>query len=517
MRGNVRVHPTAGTRQDNQAGLSDRIFPADLNLILILTCSPMRAGPVLAFSLALLPFRVAAQSEVGIILNAIFQGLQTAEAIRRSVENSQQFPAGPGQPTGDPIWDYQEASLVPLEVLRQGPYRNISGAMVLSARPTPQGQIELIFYRADASVSRREFVAFDRRDGRRIDLNERGNKTAEGPIRGGLPEGDWQFFSPDGKLSAETRMQAGKMTGPQILFNANGRQRAFHTLVDGRRQGPSTLFHSDGSVSDNLNYLGDQLEGPAQGWWPDGTPRYTASWRAGKLEGPSLEYFASGAKRSEAFYVLGKKDGPARTWNEKGELLVEEPWKGGKLDGLVREFYPDGKPQMETTYRAGRKNGPFRSTSIDGSLATSGEFKDDKLSGPLLLHYPGGKPFAECQYDADRLIGGRLFYPDGKVLGQFGPVVGDSGKVSSLLLQYPDGKPMSSARFDASAQTVTWQGWNMDGSPLAQCELPATSRLPPPASGNSGSAPAGVWRSQQEGLEQQIGLSFPPEFDLIPR
>lgn len=471
----------------------------------------MRAAPALALTLVLMPLRAAAQSEVGLILNAIFQGLQTAEAIRRSVENSQQFPAGPGQPTGDPIWDYEEASLVPVEVLRKGPYRNLSGQMVLSARQTPQGQVELIFYRSDGTVSRREFVPFDRRDGRRVDLDERGNKTAEGPIRRGLPEGDWMFYGADGKLSAETRMQAGKMTGPQILFNPDGRQRAFHTLVDGRRQGPSTLFHPDGSVSDNLNYLGDQLEGPAQGWWPDGSPRYTALWKAGKLEGPSIEYFASGSKRSEAFYVGGKKDGPARTWNEKGELLSEEPWKEDKLDGQVREFYPDGKTKVETTFRAGKKDGPFRSFGTDGALATSGEFRDDQLAGPLILHYPDGQTFAECQYEGDRLLGGRLLYPDGKLLGQFGPVVGASGKVSSLLLQYPDGKPMSSARLDSATRTISWQGWHADGSPLGSIDHPLASNLPSPA------ADVSAWKNQQETLEQEIGLSFPPELSLLPR
>jgi antitoxin component YwqK of YwqJK toxin-antitoxin module len=483
----------------------------------------VRAALPLFLSFCFLSARAGAQSEVGLILNAILQGLQAAEAIRRSAENSGQFPSGPGQPPGDPIWDYEESSLVPIEVLRKGPYRNLSGAMVLSARQTPQGQVELIFYRADGSVSRREFVRFDRRDGRRIDQDEKGNRTAEGLIRNGLPEGDWQFYSPEGKLSAETRMQAGKMTGPQILFNPDGRQRAFNTLVDGRRQGPATLFHPDGSVSDNLYYLGDQLDGPAQGWWPDGSPRYTATWKAGKLDGPSLEYFASGTKRSEAFYVGGKKDGPARTWNEKGELLIEEPWKDGRLDGLVRELFPDGKPKVETTFRAGKKNGPFQSFGPDGTLATTGEFKDDKLSGPLILHYPDGKPFAECQYDGDRLVGGRLLYPDGKLLGQFGPAVGTSGKVSSLLLQYPDGKPMSSARFDAAAQTVSWQGWHPDGSPLGQMDNLSTSNLPPSlessvsAFQDPNSEFLSAWLSQQESLELQIGLSFPPEFNLLPR
>jgi antitoxin component YwqK of YwqJK toxin-antitoxin module len=462
-------------------------------------------------TMAILPHRALAQSEVGLILNAIFQGLQTAEAIRRSAENSRQFPAGPGQPLGDPIWDYQEASLVPVEVLRRGPYRNIAGAMVLSARQTPHGQVELIFYRGDGSVSRREFVRFDRRDGRRVDLDEKGGKTAEGPIRGGLPEADWMFYSADGKLSAETRMQAGQMTGPQILFAPDGRQRAFHTLVDGRRQGPSTLFHPDGSVSDNLTYRGDQLDGPAQGWWPDGAPRYTATWKHGALEGASLEYFPSGAKRSETFYVAGKKDGPARTWNEKGELLVEERWQAGQLEGWVREFYPGGKPKVETNFRGGRKNGPFRSFGLDGILATSGEFKDDQLSGPLTLHYPDGKPFAECQYDGDRLLGGRLLYSDGKALGQFGPVVGDTGKVSSLLLQYPDGKPLSSARLEVATQTVSWQGWNPDGSPLGQLENVPASRPSPSAHDIS------IWKNQQEAVEQQIGLSLPPEFNLLPR
>ena len=472
----------------------------------------MRAGPFLVLVWVLLPFHCGAQSEVGLILNAIFQGLQTAEAIRRSVENSQQFPASPGQPPGDPIWDYEESALVPVEVLQRGPYRNISGAMVLSARQTPQGLIELLFYRADGTVSRRETVRFDRRDGRRVDLDEKGSRTSEGPIRNGLPEGDWQFFSADGKLSAETRMTAGKMTGPQVLFNPDGRQRAFHSLVDGRRQGPSTLFHPDGSVSDNLNYLGDQLEGPAQGWWPDGTPRYTATWKAGKLEGPSLEYFASGAKRAKSFYVLGKKDGPARTWDEQGRLLIEEQWKEDKLDGLVREFDATGQPKVETSFRGGKKNGPFRSFGPDGSLATSGEFRDDKLFGPLRLHYSDGKVFSECQYDGDRIVGGRLLYPDGKVLGHFGSVLGSTGKVSSLLLQYPDGKPLSTARLDDVAGTVSWQGWNPDGSPLGQIENLSTLNLPSPAS-----AGLAAWLSQQESLEVQIGLSFPPEFDLLPR
>jgi len=464
----------------------------------------------------LFPFRCGAQSEVGLILNAILQGLQAAEAIRRSAEDSPQFPPSPGQPPGDPIWDYEEGSLVPLEVLRRGPYRNFSGQLVLSARQTANGQVELIFYRSDGSVFRREIVRYDRRDGRRFDLDEKGNKSSEGPIRRGLPEGDWRFYSSDGRLTAETQMQAGQMTGTQVLFSENGRPRAVNQLVDGKRQGLCTLYHPDGSVSDNLHYQNDQLEGPAQGWWPDGTPRYTATWKAGKLEGPSLEYFASGAKRSEAFYVSGKKDGPARTWNEKGELLIEEPWKDDQLDGLVRELYPDGKPKVETTFRAGKKNGPFKSFGTDGALATSGEFKDDKLSGPLILHYPDGKPFAECQYDSDRLVGGQLLYPDGKRLGQFGPVVGDSGKVSSLLLQYPDGKPLSSARFDAAFNTVSWQGWKPDGSPLGQLENLSTSNLPPPA-GATMDAELSAWLSQQESLELQIGLSFPPEFNLVPR
>jgi len=472
----------------------------------------MRAGLLLALSMPLLVARSSAQSEVGLILNAILQGLQTAESIRRAVENSPQFPNGPGQPSGDPIWNYQESSVVPLEVLQRGPYRNFSGQMVLSARQTADGLVELIFYRSDGSVFRREIVRYDQRDGRRLDLDEKGNKSSEGPIRRGLPEGDWRFYSYDGKLTAETQMQSGHMTGPQILYAESGRRLATNQLKDGKREGPSILYHPDGSVSDNLNYLGDQLEGPAQGWWPDGTPRYTATWKAGKLEGPSLEYFASGAKRSEAFYVLGQKDGPARTWDEQGRLLVEEPWQDGKLDGLVREFDAAGQPKVETSFRGGKKNGPFRSFGPDGSLATSGEFRDDKLFGPLRLHYPDGKIFSECQYDGDRIVGGRLLYPDGKVLGQFGSVLGSTGKVSSLLLQYPDGKPLSTVRLDDVAGTVSWQGWNPDGSPLGQIENLSTSSLPPPAS-----AGLAAWLSQQESLEAQIGLSFPPEFNLLPQ
>ena len=106
----------------------------------------------LILALGLLPSRVFAQAEVGLIINAILQGLQTAEAIRRSVDASNQFPNPPNQPAGDPIWNYDEASLIPTQVLRTGPYRNVQGQIILSARKTKPREIELIFYRSDESV-----------------------------------------------------------------------------------------------------------------------------------------------------------------------------------------------------------------------------------------------------------------------------------------------------------------------------------------------------------------------------
>jgi hypothetical protein len=71
------------------------------------------------------------------------------------------------------------------------------------------------------------------------------------------------------------------------------------------------------------------------------------------------------------------------------------------------------------------------------------------------------------------------------------------------MLQYPDGKPLSTARFDATTGKTEWQGWNPDGSVLGQID-------------NSSSPQLSSWKSQQESLEQQIGLSFPPEFNLLP-
>ena len=470
----------------------------------------MRAAPLFILAWVLLPFRCSAQSEVGLILNAVLQGLQAAEAIRQSVDRANQFPNGPNQPAGDPVWQYDEASLVPLLVLKKGPYRNVQGELAVSARQVKPDTIELLFYASHGEIIRREFCRPDRRDGRRIDFDSKGQKISEGRILNGLPQGDWQFYSPNGKLKAETRMVDGKMTGPQVLFGEDGKTRASNTLLEGQREGPSTLFHPDGSVSDNLYYTGDKLNGPATGWWPEGRPRYSAQWKDGKLDGLSIENFPSGAKKSEATYVQGKKEALARNWNEQGQLLLEENWQNDRLEGLARELYPDGKTRTETTYLNGKKNGPYRSLNPDGSLASSAQFKDGFLAGPITLHYPDGKPFAECHYDGDRLTGGRLLYRDGKVLGQFGPVLEKADRVSSLMLQYPDGKPLSTARYDLLTGRTEWQGWKPDGSPLGQCEIsPPLDPHPQPQNG--------LWAMQQSELEQQIGLSLPPEFNLLPR
>ena len=78
-----------------------------------------RLLPVLA--LLLTSSFLQAQAEVGLIINALLQGLQAAEAIRQSVDRANQFPTPPNQPLADPIWNYDEASLVPSHVLRNGP------------------------------------------------------------------------------------------------------------------------------------------------------------------------------------------------------------------------------------------------------------------------------------------------------------------------------------------------------------------------------------------------------------
>jgi len=480
--------------------VSLHLTPSTLHRNLSLGCT------LIAFSF-FIP-NAPAQSEVGLILNAVLQGLQAAEAIRQGVDRANQFPNGPNQPAGDPVWQYDESSLVPLLVLQKGPYRNVQGDLAVSARQTKPDTIELLFYGPNGEIIRREFCRPDRRDGRRIDFDPKGQKISEGRILHGLPEGDWQFYGPNGKLKAETHMVDGKMTGPQVLFGEDGKTRASNTLLDGKREGPSTLFHPDGSVSDNLYYVGDKLDGPATGWWPEGQPRYSANWKEGKLNGLSIENFPSGTKKSEATYVQGKKEGTARNWNEQGQLLLEEIWQNDRLEGVARELYPDGKIRTETTYLAGKKSGPYRSLNPDGTLASSAEFKDGSLAGPITLHYPDGKPFAECHYDGARLTGGRLLYPDGKVLGQFGPVLEKADKVSSLMLQYPDGKPLSTARYDLLSGKTEWQGWNSDGSPLGQLELTLNPNLHPQTN---------LWSSQQSELEQQIGLSFPPEFNLLPR
>ena len=174
--------------------------------------------------------RCGAQSEVGLILNAVLQGLQAAEAIRQGVDRANQFPNGPNQPAGDPVWQYDESSLVPLLVLQKGPYRNVQGDLAVSARQTKPDTIELLFYGPNGEIIRREFCRPDRRDGRRIDFDPKGQKISEGRILHGLPEGDWQFYAPNGKLKAETHMVDGKMTGPQVLFGEDGKTRASNTL-----------------------------------------------------------------------------------------------------------------------------------------------------------------------------------------------------------------------------------------------------------------------------------------------
>ncbi len=160
------------------------------------------------------------------------------------------------------------------------------------------------------------------------------NKASQTPYKDGLPEGEWKYWYPNGKLCKSGQYTTGKLDGQWRYWREDGTMIMEENYKNGKIDGTETRYNADGK-----------------------TPKSTRQFSAGIPDGAWTVWYSPEQKQAEEHYKKGKRDGTLKAWNEKGVQILEASFKDGVRHGTVKTWDDEGKIKETIEYVNGIKKG----------------------------------------------------------------------------------------------------------------------------------------------------------------
>lgn len=131
-------------------------------------------------------------------------------------------------------------------------------------------------------------------------------RKAVGTLVDGEPDGEFKYYSGDGKLIAVEPYRKGQ------------------------RHGVRVTYYPSGKVFSEEDFVDDQIHGEAKKYFPDGTLRSEFTWVRGKHLGKAVLYYPNGKKNIEATLEMGLYQGKRYHYTVDGTLMGVSLWEDGK-------------------------------------------------------------------------------------------------------------------------------------------------------------------------------------------
>jgi antitoxin component YwqK of YwqJK toxin-antitoxin module len=307
-----------------------------------------------------------------------------------------------------------------------------------------------------------------------------------GNLAGDRISGPWTYFHKNGLPSSQGVLDAnGKRTGAWTDFHENGRKKSTVVYDGGVEDGLYLSYHPNGVMNDSLSLIKGVPIGAYARRDATGTLLMRKQFTEGKATGPAVTMFSCNAVKDSYSMVNNLAEGSVSSFYPDGAKQFEGVYAKGQRNGRQFFYYHNGNKESEDTYLAGTLDGPFKKWWPDGTLKESGNRTQGKLSGPDSTWDANGN-LASCgQYDnKGRTIGTHRSYDDGhlymeleytndllvnyKYLDRKGQVLGEGhrkqGKFQFEEID-PQGKLRSKGTYlDEGSKDGTWTHYAEDGT-----------------------------------------------------
>jgi antitoxin component YwqK of YwqJK toxin-antitoxin module len=248
-----------------------------------------------------------------------------------------------------------------------------------------------------------------------------GEKSSEGQMINGKPEGYWKSYYKNANLQSEGNRKDGLLDGEWKFYTESGVISKSITYYENKKNGYYLIYDSTGTVVLLENYyINDSQDSIQKEYYDNGCLKLVVMMKAGKKTGIEKVYakeggrliaentydagflkstkelnqydkdslktgfwqelHANGKVKSEGYYKKGKPDGLVKNYNSKGAIDKLEKFKDGKVDEqaeevimiqLHKEYHPNGKIRLEGGYTEGLKQGVFREFDLTGDTVVN--------------------------------------------------------------------------------------------------------------------------------------------------
>ncbi len=305
-----------------------------------------------------------------------------------------------------------------------------------------------VTYHKDRNIKTEAFFVFNVPDSSYKEWNENGTLILEGNYLMGSPDGDWNYYYPDGRLKKKEFVSNDTVylieqydndslhtpfvqdgNGEIKRFYKSGRLKELYTFTRGLKTGPFEERMANGIIT----VRGYFTKGLRDETWyfynSNGNVVQVTEYHLDTLNGRYETYFANGSDRTKGEYKNGKKHGQW-TWSaENQNLEMSGYFVDGEQHGEWRYYFSSGELSYIAYFEQGIRSGDWTYYFRDGSLFKKGSFKDGKKTGLWITNYENGNTLMQGfyikgqeqgewkNYWENGILKNRAFFKDGELNG----------------------------------------------------------------------------------------------------
>ena len=336
-----------------------------------------------------------------------------------------------------------------------------------------------VFYYPNGQKSSEGFLVEGKPDGYWKNYFDTGVLKSEGNRKEFQLDSTWKFFRMDGSLQQSIEYQANVKTGAECYYDSLGRKDRMITYLNDLKNGPAAEYFSSGKQKISFNYVNNQIEGKYFEYAEDGRVITRRTYKNGLIYseerinrynknaqrvGLWVDLRDNGKLKEEGNYLNGLKEGTFKVYNKQGEFWKFEFYELGVLKDNTEEtefvkiekFYDEkGRVIERGGTKNGLKHGTFQTLDSTGNIIFSKLYLNDVKQ-------------AEGKFDTlNREIGEwKYFFPNGEIRSV--GIYSNGKKTGDWKYYFENGKVEQTGKYDNNFISGKWLWYYPNGIVLRE-------------------------------------------------
>lgn len=383
----------------------------------------------------------------------------------------------------------------------------VAGISFAMAQDTVPADGHVIFYYPTGEKSSEGTLVDGKPEGWWKSYNTAGVLVSEGNRRNFLLDSLWTFYNDDGKLVMTTHYRQGLKDGEQIVYKADEyavSQWRADTII-----GQVLTYDTRGWLKMSVPYENGKPHGLAKEYNDTGLvvavtkyyrgvqsrrERINRTDKQGLKQGSWKLFWPNGNMRAEGSYLNDNKHGFFKYYDAAGDFLYVEKYDHGELVVDAKEtkqmdkrmsFHPNGKVAVEASYCRNVPDGVRREYDTTGKLIKGYLYEDGWMryegitdenglrQGLWKEYYPTGELRSKGKYKDSKTIGSWKFYFPDQTVEITGAYSSKGRKDGEWVWFYPTGDTMIIAHYDDGELDGFYAEYDEQGVPFVKGEYVA--------------------------------------------